>query len=342
MVCKGPLLIGCISIALYPTILSTQSGDTRAHVENQKQKKYLNGTSLHSVIFTSSQLDTNEVIERKGVIAKRPGAKATILICHGYMCSKDDTALFRLIFPHYNVMTFDFRAHGEKVKEHHCCTFGRDEMYDVISAVDVIKSDPDLKKLPLIAYGFSMGAVAAIQAQAENATLFDAMILDCPYDKSENVIKQALNNAKINLFGYSFHLPGRSVLEKYAFHPYVQSFLKGVLKTVANLDSSGANIRIYPVNPSDSIKKVKIPCLFIHCRNDEKVPVEGIRLVYENAQGFKRLWVTNGRRHFDSFFYNPEKYMYRINKFVASILNNKIIHKIQAKVKEDINKEARV
>ena len=40
MVWKGPLLIYCISIVLYPTILSTQTEvDAQIYLENQKQKK---------------------------------------------------------------------------------------------------------------------------------------------------------------------------------------------------------------------------------------------------------------------------------------------------------------
>jgi len=338
MAWRRPLRILCIISALLCTTIPLHMvDDTYIRLKVQKKQRYLKGTVLHSVVFSSrKEQGAREVIKRKGIIAKRPNAKATILVCHGYMCNKDDTSLFRLIFPDYNVMTFDFRAHGEKVEEHHCCTFGKDEMYDVISAVNVIKSDLDLKNIPLIAYGFSMGAVASIQAQARDSSLFDAMILDCPYDKSENVIKRALSNTKITIFGYSFNIPGSSLLEKYAFHPYVQSFLKTVLKTVAHLDAHATNTRIYPVNPADSVKRVHIPCLFIHCRNDEKVPVDAVKLVYNGAQGFKRLWITAGRRHFDSFFYNPEKYTYKVNKFIESVLMDTIAKKVPAKVKEDV------
>lgn len=302
----------------------------------EKQKKYAKGATMHPVTFSSPQVQgARQVIERKGVIVKRPQALATVLICHGYMCNKDDTALFRLIFENFHVMTFDFRAHGEKVDENHCCTFGRDEMCDVISAVKVIKTDPDLQKLPLIVYGFSMGAVASILAQAEDPTLFDAMILDCPYDKSENVIKQAINSATITLFGYTFRIPGRAFLERFAFNPYVQSFLKAILKTVMNMNPDGTNTRIYPINPVDSIKKIQVPCFLIHCRNDEKVPVEAGHAIYANMQGFKRFWITNGRRHFDSFFYNPEAYVYRVNKFIDAVISGHFKEKITEKIIED-------
>ena len=97
-------------------------------------------------------------------------------------------------------MTFDFRAHGE-----HCdgqrCTFGRDEHLDVITAAHFLKNHPHLKNKPVIVYGFSMGAVAAIEAQAKDNSLFSAMILDCPFDSSENIIKRSLESMQFTFFG---------------------------------------------------------------------------------------------------------------------------------------------
>jgi hypothetical protein len=163
-------------------------------------------------------------------------------------------------------------------------------------------------------------------------TLFDAMILDCPFDSSENVLRKALEDVRIHVFGYSFGLPAKGLLGNYAFNPYVQSFLKSLLKTVAKLDPTATNTRICPVSPADAIKDVSVPCFFIHCKNDEKVPVEAICNVYDNAKGFKRLWVTNGRHHFDSFFDDPEKYRYKTNKFINKVLDGKTADKQPMKV----------
>ena len=181
-----------------------------------------------------------------------------------------------------------------------------------------------------------MGAVAAIQAQSVDASLFDALILDCPYDKSENVIKRSLDNLKFSMFGYTFEIPGRKLLEKFAFNYYVQSFLKALLKTVSSLDATATRTQIYPLSPVDSIKKISVPCLFIHCKNDEKVPLQAAKDLYKNAQGFKRLWETDGRRHFDSFFYNPEKYIHKVNTFIGQVLNKEIMFKAQAKIYNDV------
>lgn len=307
--------------------------DKQTYAEISKENKYLNGATLEDISFYAPESPcSNKRCERKGKLMRRKDAQATVLVCHGYMCDKNDVNLFRLVFPDYNVMTFDFRAHGDSSDNHQYCTFGRDESYDVMAAVDFIKADKELSQLPRFVYGFSMGAVASIIAQSKDMTLFDAMILDCPFDSSENVLRKALEDVRIHLFGYSFGLPGKNFLGNYAFNPYVQSFLKTLLKTVAKLDPTATNTRIYPVNPAEAIKDVSVPCFFIHCRNDEKVPVQAIRNVYDNAKGFKRLWVTDGRHHFDSFFSKPEEYKDKANRFYAKVLGGKIGEKQPMKI----------
>jgi pimeloyl-ACP methyl ester carboxylesterase len=280
--------------------------------------------------------DSKESIARRGILVRYPSARATIVICHGFMCDKFDVGFVRQLFPKgsFNFLSFDFRAHGEDTKGQ-CCTFGRDEALDVIAAANFVKTHPDLKKLPVMVYGFSMGAVASIEAQAKQPDLFKAMILDCPFDSSENVVKKALANLKFNILGYEFEMPGRQLMEKYVFHPYVQEFVKFVLKTVGHMDAKNIQTYIYRFSPAESIKKVEFPCLFIHCKEDKRVPVDAIRSIYNGAQGPKRLWVTNGRGHYDSFFYNPEKYSRHITTFFNEVITGQLGNGPKEHVAED-------
>jgi esterase/lipase len=76
------------------------------------------------------------------------------------------------------------------------------------------------------------------------------------------------------------------------------------------------------VYPGESIKKVSVPCFFIHCKNDEKIGVESVKNIYNNAaSGYKKLWITNGRHHFDSYFYAPERYTSEVRQFLAQVLD---------------------
>ncbi|MBN1549566.1 hypothetical protein JW872_02795 [Candidatus Babeliales bacterium] len=282
---------------------------------------------------------SDEMITRNGYFVKRKNAPATILVCHGYMCDKFDIAFIRTIFSKYNCMTFDFRAHGEGI-ENQQCTFGKEEAFDVIGAVEYLKTRPEVAGKPIISYAFSMGSVSSIEAQAREP-MFDAMILDCPFDSSDNLIKKGLSNLKLNILGYEFKLPGQRMLQKYAYSPYVQSLLKAMLKAVAKFDARDINTNIMPVTPVTSASKISVPCYFITCKNDEKVSVEAVTSVFSKTTGYKRLWITNGRRHFDSFFYNPEKYMYEVNTFVQKAIKGSLKHDHSAKIFADPDEDRR-
>ena len=224
----------------------------------------IRGSVVENVALYSKKNDhSDQKIIRYGTLVKKDNAKMTVLICHGFGCDRNDVGFFRYIFPDYNCMTFDFRAHGDN-KDGQYCTLGKYECYDVISAAQFLRSHPDLKGKPLLVYGFSMGAVSAIEAQSKISSLFDAMILDCPFDSAENVIKRGLENQKISIFGYEFHIPGRSILSKYIFHPYIQSFVKAFLTAISGISTKNIKTFVCPLCQSNSIKKINVTCLFIH------------------------------------------------------------------------------
>jgi len=288
------------------------------------------------VIYPQETYESEKRICRTGRLFRHKNAKATVLICHGFMCDQYDAGIFRGMFKrsHFNVVTFDFRAHGEQ-KEGQYCTFGHDEALDVIAAAHFIRNDPGLGKLPLFVYGFSMGAVSAIEGQALDSSLFDAMILDCPFESSEKVIKTGLEGLKFSLGGYTFEVPGRDVLLRYAFHPYVQSLVKTVLRLVSQMDASSMRTHFYPVHPVESIKKIRVPCFFIHCKNDEKVSVDQVKAVYNGAAGYKKLWITNGRRHCDSPIYDPEEYTKRVREFLYQVIEDQLDMSSHKQIFED-------
>ncbi len=308
--------------------------------ERDRKKKYLGEVQEEIITFYAlKKAGSSEKIMREGILISNKNASATVLMCHGFMCDKRDIGFMREIFKGHTIMTFDFRAHGEHVANQYC-TFGHEEAYDVIGAVKFIKSHPDLKNKPLIVYGFSMGAVAAIQAYAEYARegkgpLYDCAIFDCPFESTEGLLQRALEEIKFSLFGYEFSLPGRSFLQKYAYHPYVQSILKFGLKTFTQIDVTQVVTNLCPFSPQESIKTLTVPTFFIACKNDKKAPVSAVRAVYDGAGGYKRLWITNGRRHFDSYFYDPIKYTYKVRSFSKKFLQGTLTQRVQSKIIED-------
>ena len=301
---------------------------------NTPVDKYSNAIIEHVVFSAEPGLSGLERVSHKGILFRNPRARATILICHGFMCDKTDVQFLRMIFKDYNVMIFDFRAHGES-KACEYCTFGCDEIHDIYAACRCIKSHPVIGKLPLIAYGFSMGAVASINAQSKDATLFDCAIWDCPFDSTHGVISRSVDELKISVFGCTFFMPGRAFLKKFAYNQYVQKLLKTMLKAIARMDSRSIRTRMLPFDTTEAAKKIAIPAFFIVCKNDKKAPPQGVEKIYQSVQGYKRLWITNGRNHFDSFFYNPEKYSYKVRQFIEKFLDGKFSFKKQNKITHD-------
>lgn len=312
----------------------------------EKKKRYLGGKEEVITFFSRENGDSKRALARKAVLIRRPGAQSTVFIFHGFMCNKYDIrflshSLFSQSFDGkpFNTVTIDFRAHGD-IPEGQCCSFGKDEMYDVMGIVDYIKADPQLKDTKRIAYGFSMGAVASILAQSHDPTLFDVAIWDCPFDSTEKLLGRAVEQLRFSVFGYDVGLPGRTLLQKYAYNPYVQSWLKFALKTIAKMDSSQVDTCIVPIDVVEAMGKVHIPLLLIGCVNDDKAPPTAVEAVYEAAQGYKRLWLTNGRGHFDSYFYNPEKYIYKVRRFIQKALDGTINERPLAHISKDSDEDA--
>ncbi len=302
-----------------------------------KIKKYHNNGTIENVVFSVPETRNSEsTILRKGILVTRPQARATIIICHGFMCNKHDVSFLRSVFCDYNVMVFDFRAHGENI-DNQCSSFGVHEVLDLEAAVAFIRNKPELEKIPLIAYGFSMGAVTSILTQAQNPDMFSALILDCPFDSTEMVIQRLIDKLSFSIGGYEYCLPGRCLLKRYAYNPSIQAMLKLGLKTIAHVGTHDIETCIIPSNTVEEIKKVTVPCFFITCKNDDKAPIGAVREIYSNKPGFKRLWITHGRTHFDSFFYNPEKYIHKVRSFIKRFLDDELKNKVRDKIVEDMD-----
>lgn len=279
---------------------------------------------LQHVVLQVPEDDKGTILLRRGELVLRPNAVATVILFHGFKCKRSDMRPLRtFIFPDYNSLIFDFRAHGAHVLGGECCSFGVDEVKDVKASVDFVKNHPLLKDKPIIAYGISMGAAAAIEAQSRyHNTLFDAMIIDSPFDSMENVIIRGLNKFKYTIFGCDILKPSRTLMQKALYSPVMDKILKALLRLVG-LDATPVATCLKPVSPIESIKHVTVPCLIIGCSKDETIPVGAFEKVYENAATTKKeLWIVDGDTHVDTFSCRPEEYIQKVRGFLSTILSD--------------------
>ncbi len=290
---------------------------------NHKTLKKSERHGFEEVVLQVPEDDKGHVSLRRGELVTRANAPATVILFHGFKCKRSDVRPLRtFMFPDYNTLIFDFRAHGVHAHQNECCSFGVDEAKDVKAAVDFVRTHPQLKDKPVIAYGISMGAAAVIEAQSHyDNTLFDALIIDSPFDSMENVVGRGLHNLRYTIFGMDVLLPLRTLLKKAMYSPFVDRILKVLLRLVG-LDGTPVSTCLKPVSPIESIKHVTVPCLIIGCSQDETTPLEAFEKVYENAAtDQKELWIVDGHGHLDTFFHKPEEYIYKVRDFLTRIVS---------------------
>lgn len=308
--------------AALPGMIKQDSSLLERDIANMKQA--LSELHLKNIEFpVQKHRDTRDTFIRKGVLITRPQALGTVVVCHGFTQSKHEAAFFRTFFPHFNVLAFDFRAHGD-LTDGQYSTIGNDEVYDIKGAVDFVKSVHELKDKPIIGFGFSMGAVTLIQAQAEYPDLFNAMIMDSPFDSSSDCMAASIDRMlTVKLFGQKYRIPGKKVMMKCLYCERLQPVMRQVFRYATGFKTFGAQTKFVPVLPIENAPKITIPCYFITCEKDQKVPVGCVRRLYNAVLApYKRLWITKGIRHCGSCLDSPELYAYRVNKFIHNVLNN--------------------
>lgn len=324
------LLYSCFLYSSQPLISEKQnSSNLQAHTRYvQALQAILVGVKVESVEFeVAKQQNSDQKYLRKGFLARRPNALGTVLICHGYTHSKHEAFFFKMLFQHFNVLAFDFRGHGELVEKGQFSTIGRDEVLDVLGAVKFIKSHKELVEKLLIGFGFSMGAVSLLQAQSQAPDSFSMLILDTPFDSSNDCMEKKIEQMlTVKMFGKPRQLPGKTVMMKMLYSDSMRPLVKRFFKWASGMDPYKVPTKFVSVIPIAGASKVTIPCMFISCVQDKSVEAVRVRRLYDAvACKFKRLWITKGVKHCGSCLSQPERYAFQVNSFISDVLHRNFI-----------------
>ncbi|MBV9171637.1 MAG: alpha/beta hydrolase [Chloroflexi bacterium] len=221
--------------------------------------------------------------------------RPTVVLCHGVWTGRRECLPLALKFraAGYNVLCFDFRAHG--ASDGRFTSVGFHETNDVLGAVHYLRTRPEVDPARIAVIGFSMGAAATIQAAARCPDIA-AVVADSAYASFVDAAK------------YSFSLVTR--VPHFPIAPIAMRWAKWIVRVDAD--------RLRPV---DVIRQIAPrPLLITHGVLDEIVPVRHAYTLFQAAEEPKELWVVQGAHHVGARDTDPDAYYERVERFLRGAL----------------------
>ncbi len=223
-----------------------------------------------------------------------PDARATVIMCPGQNGSMDKdvlqaTALHQAGF---NVLMFDFRAHGRS--EGSLVTIGAFEQADLFGALDYLQAAHGIDRVGVL--GFSMGAGVALMVAAQDERIA-ALVVDGAYPTLSEILAGYLRVR---------HVPGPLAL-----------LCARIVLLAAALRTGYA---IYRANPADFAARITAPTLFVHGDRDPFVAPEQVTALCEQIDADAELWRVPDAGHREVFARHPDTYNARVTAWFADHL----------------------
>ncbi len=253
------------------------------------------GLTYEHVTFSSAVDD----IALRGWFLPAAGSDRAVVIVHGRSSSRtgDNGELVAhaaaLVDGGYNVLMFDFRAHGLSGGTRY--TLGADEQGDVLGAVSYLESRgfaPDRVGF----WAHSMGAATVLLAAAASPDV-RAIVADSSFARLEDLLAR--------------ELPRESGLPDF-FNPAILYFGRELF---------GLDTKV--LNPVEAVAGLPPRSLFIvHAEADRLIPVDHARRIAAAAgPAVHDLWIFPGSRHDRVSAAAPEQYRSRVLAFFDERLN---------------------
>jgi len=195
----------------------------------------------------------------------------------------------------YSSILFDMRGHGKSSGKG--IGLGYLETRDTQAVVDYIKAQPEYARLPIIAYGASMGGAVAINSAGVIPEI-SGVISIASFSSWEDVFAEGMEAKE---------LP-----------PVLITVVKPFVKLYSILKFGWGSRNIYPERQIANIGDR--PIFLLHSIFDEELDYENFKRLVESAPSHTRTWTRIGRDHFFvTRFLNPEQdqeYMRRVTAFL--------------------------
>ncbi|NLE58161.1 MAG: alpha/beta fold hydrolase [Planctomycetes bacterium] len=250
--------------------------------------------SIYQMDFEHIRIPTADGLTLDGWFIPQSGASRTIVICHGAGANKGNFVWFlgSLTRPDYNVVFFDFRAHGSS--DGRTTTYGIRERRDVTAVVDWLKRERPAQSQVIVGLGSSQGAMALALAAAEDERI-DAVILDSPFSSPCDLAHyHARRVPVIGPVFVSIILAGMSAQTGTDF------FNTSAVEALSRLGSH--------------------PVMVIHGDEDIGMPASHPQALYDAAPGPREIWFGPGP-HSNIVTADPRAYEQRVFAFLDANLS---------------------
>ena len=244
------------------------------------------------VTFKSSNEDLNLC---GTLVTNGQPSNKTIILLHGYTDDRYMKGYLQILSDYFvknknfNIFSFDLRARGRS--EGNATTVGYREKYDVMGAIDYLKSQTIIGE-KIVLFGFSMGAATALETLSKEYRV-DFTIADSPY-------------RDLSLY-LSENLSYWSGLPNFPFNKSIPFVVSNVFK-----------IDTHAVSAIRNLKEIDKPVLLIHGKDDIAVPytnsVEIFNAMENNSK--KDLWLTENTQHIQSILVYKDEYLEKVNSFI--------------------------
>lgn len=199
--------------------------------------------------------------------------RRTVVLCHGLGADKSNQLAIARDLPTsgYNVLAFDFRAHGESGGQ--VCTFGDRERRDVLGAVRWLRAAHPEQCERIFGLGVSMGGAALVAAAADDSPegrAIDAVAVCNTYDSLDHLMQ--------------------TLGERYLRSPGLRWMAHELAVPIA---SAHAGTSLPEFRPASVVDRVAPrPLLVVHSRGDELIPFQHGKALFDQASQPKlRFWV---------------------------------------------------
>jgi len=219
-----------------------------------------------------------------------------IVACHGVGTNREDLrGVTRFLCrAGFNVLAFDFRAHGESTGSK--TTFGFREALDLQAAVQYAAAHYEQQFGGVGVYAISMGSAAAIIA-ARHLPQVRAFVLDSPFARLGDLVDQQFSHWPL--------LPRRLFASLARFYG---SLFTGIEATEISPEAYASDLGMRPV-------------LVFHGDRDTLIPIAQGRQLFERIPGPKEFVETRGAAHVQSYAVMGGAYEKRVVDFFGRHLD---------------------